>query len=172
MVRRSGSVRWNRGQARSKSWKNCGRTISEQINALTAWPGQSILISGSDDTTVRFWDIAKGCSGELFPRLSIRPSPRPAAYSGLDWVLYTPDGHIPRIDQRHQAGAVPNQRSGATARSVRKDLFNGSALRPVAEQKETPRVTQQPQGSTPGLADRGSSSTGPAASPSPRGPSR
>src|SRR5262249_7137231 len=27
----------------------------EQINALATWPDQPILISGSDDTTIRFW---------------------------------------------------------------------------------------------------------------------
>ncbi len=68
----------------------------EQINALLAWPDQSILISGSDDTSVKFWDLK---ARKLWGTFSAGQAPDgpgepadTAPYRDLDWVLYTPDG--------------------------------------------------------------------------------
>ena len=94
----------------------------EQINALTVWPDWSvplrlalsgllhpgspvipgpprppILISGSDDTTIRFWDLQNRSLLAAFCAASTEDdSPRPSrpGVRELDWVLYTPDGHF------------------------------------------------------------------------------
>lgn len=94
----------------------------EQINALTFWPDWSgplhlallgllhpgvpvipapprppVLISGSDDTTIRFWDIRNRSLLAAFCAASTQddsPQPTPPGVRELDWVLYTPDGHF------------------------------------------------------------------------------
>jgi len=67
----------------------------EQINGLLAWSDPPMLVSGSDDTTVRFWDLKRGKLWGTFtaisgPRdLEILPQ---APVPELDWVFYTPEG--------------------------------------------------------------------------------
>ncbi len=64
----------------------------EQINTLTAWKGLPILISGGDDTSVRFWDLK---NGRLWGTFSATTAPIVAdatAAREVDWVLYTPEG--------------------------------------------------------------------------------
>jgi WD40 repeat protein len=93
----------------------------EQINALAVWPASTglgrpaplpppvpgnpaiaqpprppILISGSDDTTVKFWDLDKRTLLGAFSA-SAATGDRTAAAGptrDLDWVLYTADGHF------------------------------------------------------------------------------
>ena len=83
----------------------------EQVNALLAWPDQPILISGSDDTTVKFWDLKAGklwgtFSAARAPAEPIEPADN-AQVQELDWVLYTPDGLFDATPGRRQAGPVP-----------------------------------------------------------------
>jgi WD40 repeat protein len=54
----------------------------ERVNVLLPWPGGRMIASGSDDTTVRLWDV-EGRS--LLGTLS-------ADQASTDWVAYTPDG--------------------------------------------------------------------------------
>ncbi len=91
----------------------------EQINTLAVWPSLAqpdrprrgapedqpnpapagpMLISGSDDTTVKFWDLDKRTLRGVFRATSFaaesaQPA-RDAAARDLEWVLYTPDGHF------------------------------------------------------------------------------
>ncbi len=70
----------------------------EQINALIAWPTiegaapSPMLVSGSDDTTIRFWDLGERklrgtfAAGSRASSLDVLPAPE------VDWVVYTPDG--------------------------------------------------------------------------------
>jgi uncharacterized caspase-like protein len=67
---------------------------SEQINALATWPGQPILISGSDDTTVRFWDLKAGTLWGTFAAATRPAVAEAAAVQELDWVFFTPDGRF------------------------------------------------------------------------------
>ena len=57
-----------------------------------------MLISGSDDTTIRFWDLEQTHPpGDLRRGLDggrIRRADRGGGVATLDWVLYTPDGHF------------------------------------------------------------------------------
>jgi WD40 repeat protein len=78
----------------------------EQINALIAWPpapggvapGPLTLVSGSDDTTVKFWEVRdralrlRGTFAAAGGRdEAVRPA-GPARPAETDWVVYTPDG--------------------------------------------------------------------------------
>jgi WD40 repeat protein len=55
---------------------------AEQVNALIAWPDGRTIVSGSDDTTIKFWGLADQA---LLGTLS-------AEQGTTDWVAYTPDG--------------------------------------------------------------------------------
>lgn len=70
---------------------------AEQVNTLLAWPDGQMFVSGSDDTTVRFWHLA---GRALLGTLTSVQTPGAAAALGgeeggssLDssWVAYTPD---------------------------------------------------------------------------------
>jgi WD40 repeat protein len=94
----------------------------EQVNDLAVWPGLNqpnkpgpsvpgeaaveltgpTLISGSDDTTVKFWDLDKRSLQSTFRAAS---GASESAQSGdrtvvreLDWILYTADGHFDASD--------------------------------------------------------------------------
>jgi WD40 repeat protein/uncharacterized caspase-like protein len=66
----------------------------EQIGALIAWSGRPILVSGSDDTTIRLWDIEKKALRGTFSAANRSAVGDKAVIQELDWVLYTPDGHF------------------------------------------------------------------------------
>ncbi len=55
---------------------------TEQINALLGWPNNTLFVSGSEDTTIRFWSLAER---KLLGTLS-------AEQGTPDWVAYTPEG--------------------------------------------------------------------------------
>ena len=65
---------------------------SEQINTLTTWKGLPILISGGDDTTVRFWDLKNGRLWGTFSSPTAPAVADAATAQEVDWVLYTPEG--------------------------------------------------------------------------------
>jgi WD40 repeat protein/uncharacterized caspase-like protein len=69
----------------------------EQVNALLAWPDGSLLVSASDDTTVRFWDIPKrSLRGTLATAARADADEPPARGASVeqDWVFYAPDGRF------------------------------------------------------------------------------
>jgi WD40 repeat protein len=55
---------------------------TEQIGALVAWTGGKLLVSGSDDGTIRFWSLV---ARRLLGTIS-------AEQGSDDWVAFTPDG--------------------------------------------------------------------------------
>ncbi|WP_165230976.1 WD40 repeat domain-containing protein [Aquisphaera insulae] len=64
----------------------------EQINDLIAWPDTSILISASDDTTVRFWDLKQKSLWGTFTASVPGPDETGKDLPRVEWVFYTPDG--------------------------------------------------------------------------------
>lgn len=73
---------------------------TEQINELAAWPRAEgpTFVTGSDDTTIRFWRVEEPAGGApkairaaLLGTLTSAPEPAPA--SGEEaWVAFTPEG--------------------------------------------------------------------------------
>ena len=90
---------------------------TEQINAMLAWSDPPMLITGSDDTTVRFWDLKRKAlwgtfSAAAMPAQAGDPANLPVV--DMDWVFYTPDGFFDasaggqkRIRFRHRDEADP-----------------------------------------------------------------
>lgn len=65
----------------------------EQINSLLWWKEPRLLVSASDDTTVRFWDMKRRALwGTLSVTAEDEPEAKERAGRELDWVFYTPDG--------------------------------------------------------------------------------
>ena len=65
----------------------------EQINSLLTWSDPPMLISGSDDTTVRFWDLKRRALWGTFSAAASAPDEAPNdPVQDLDWVFHTPDG--------------------------------------------------------------------------------
>ena len=71
---------------------------AERVNTILTWPGTDgrVAVSGSDDTTIRFWDLREGVPLGTLSAVQSTTGPVGAADEGgvLDssWVAYTPDG--------------------------------------------------------------------------------
>jgi WD40 repeat protein len=115
----------------------------EEINALAAWHDLPILISGSDDTTIRFWDLKRGSLWGTFSATT-RPPVAEAAIQELDWVLYTPEG---RYDAPPSATALVRFRRHN--RPLLVDQFekthNTFRLSERMLQGEDPRLGREPE---------------------------
>jgi WD40 repeat protein len=136
----------------------------EQINALLAWPDQPILISGSDDTTVKFWDLK---ARKLWGTFSAARPPVDAVDTvpsrELDWVFYTPDGlfdatpegeKLVRFPDRQQAHRLEQYEARNFAFRLGDSLLNGKPLRPVQQVEEAPPISIIPPArSDPSLPD-------------------
>jgi hypothetical protein len=109
-----------------------------------------MLISGSDDTTVRFWDLKRRA---LWGTLSVTTEEEPQAPNlpsqGLDWVFYTPDGFFDasaggqkRIRFRHRDVANPMEQFEDTHYRFRlgEELLTGEPPR-LASLDEPPPIS-------------------------------
>ncbi|HEV3167298.1 MAG TPA: WD40 repeat domain-containing protein [Isosphaeraceae bacterium] len=74
---------------------------AEQVNTLLAWPESTLLASGSDDTTVRFWSLTDQTLLGTISAVQETAEPANAAGAGgnrvgaqleSSWVAYTPEG--------------------------------------------------------------------------------
>ena len=58
---------------------------TERVNAIVTWPDDPLLVTASDDATIRFWYLDKDKVPELRGTLSTLAHPS-------EWVVFTPDG--------------------------------------------------------------------------------
>lgn len=127
----------------------------EQINSLAAWRGVPVLISGSDDTTVRFWDLKtrtlwgtfSATSGALPQNERQDALPRES-----DWVFYTPDGLFDasaegrtrvRFRHRDQAHALEQFDNTHYTFQLAEKLRNGEPVTAKAPTVEAPGIAIQ-----------------------------
>jgi WD40 repeat protein len=123
----------------------------EQINSLIAWPDQPILISGSDDTTVKFWDLKER---KLWGSFSAARPPDDAADAApareLDWVFFTPDGvfdatpegtKLVRFLDGQRAHRMEQLEARNFAFRLGDSLLTGKPLRPVQQVEEAPPIS-------------------------------
>jgi WD40 repeat protein len=122
----------------------------EQINALLFWPAQPTLISASDDTTVRFWDLKAGSLRGTFSAAAKPAVSDDAPIQDLDWVFYTPDGRYDAppsatnlVRYRRQDQPLSLDRFEKTHNEFRlAEGLLGATTRPVsAEPADPPPVT-------------------------------
>ncbi|HKM55908.1 MAG TPA: hypothetical protein VJY33_21055, partial [Isosphaeraceae bacterium] len=124
----------------------------EQVNTLEFWPDWSdslrltlfgllqpgvpvilnpprppVLMSGSDDTTVKFWDLKRRTLMAVFCLASTDAGtpnpPRSVAPREPQWVLYTPDGHF---DASPEGRELVRFRQGDLG--LRMEQFDGTKL--------------------------------------------
>ena len=97
----------------------------EQVNSLAAWPDGSLLVSGSDDSTIRFWDLDKrvlrGTFSTATSRADLEEAAKPDAAAELDWVFYAPDGPF---DASPQGRALVRFQQRGVARPL--EQFDGT----------------------------------------------
>ena len=110
----------------------------EQINTLAAWKDLPVVISGGDDTSVRFWDLK---NGSLWGTFAAAAAPVVAAIgrgsrSGMGLL------HARRTVRRpaggDQARTVPTPGPAPLARSIRENEQRIWAQRAPARRREAP----------------------------------
>ena len=140
----------------------------EQIKALISWPplaagdqaGTAAVISGSDDTTVKFWELsdhALRLRGSFTPASGLSEDDLPddpAATTDLDWVVFTPDGHYDasargreRIRFRHGDNARSPEQFDDTKLyhfDLGQRLLSGQPFENVAQLDEPPPIAIEP----------------------------
>jgi WD40 repeat protein/uncharacterized caspase-like protein len=120
----------------------------EQINTLTTWSDKPILISGSDDTTVRFWDLKGGTLWGTFSAATRPDVADAAAVQELDWVFHTPDG---LFDASPTAARLVHYRRQDRPQQL--DQFDEThktfRLSEQLLEGKNPRLTQQPDDPPP-----------------------
>lgn len=121
-------------EPRPRTITNLGRRPHhhEQVNTLVAWPAAPgangaaapTFLSGSDDTTVKLWQIKEsGPSLSLLGTFSTAsgrpagpaPKPAPGVAEDVEWVLFTPDGHF---DASARGRELVRFRLGGAARAM------------------------------------------------------
>ena len=137
----------------------------EQINGLLAWDDPNLLISGSDDTTVRFWDLnRRALWGTFSAAATARGGNENTPVQDLDWVFFTPGRVLRRLCLRRGPRPVPPPRRGEDPMvGCKKELFrhglgglmlDGKALAATDELEESPPISiLQPLRPDPSLPD-------------------
>ncbi len=123
----------------------------EQVNALAPWFDGSLLLSGSDDTTVRFWDlekrVLKGTFATAASPLDDDQTVKPEASTESDWVFYAPDGRfdasargrgLVRFRQRDRARPMEQFDATLYTFGLGEQMISQEIPKLTEETKETP----------------------------------
>ncbi len=128
----------------------------EQINSLVMWQGTPMLLSGSDDTTVRFWDLkTRTLWGTFSANTHLPPAEEPKndALRDLDWVLFTPEGVFDastegrsRVRFRHREQAQEMEQFDKTLYSfdLSEKLRSGEITKVSLKMDDTPLLAIDP----------------------------
>ena len=103
-------------------------------------------ISGSDDTTVRFWDLeAQAALGDLLRGGDAGGAGVPAdlPVTDLDWVLYTPDGLFDASARRPEAGSGSATATRRTRWSSSRHALSLPPGRASCSAESPPRLARQ-----------------------------
>jgi WD40 repeat protein len=103
------------------------RTLAPDMPLLPQPPRAPLMVSGSDDTTVRFWDLeSRQLRGTFCASAVVNEAPAPGLRQQgqeLDWVLFTPEGFF---DAARQGRDLVRFREGDTGRPL--EQFDGTSL--------------------------------------------
>ena len=155
--RRIWVVGLDRAPRRATLFDTRGFQHDEQINALIAWPTiegaapTPMLVSGSDDTTIRFWDLAARKLRGTFAAGSRGTGPEVLSAPEVDWVVYTPDS---LFDASAEATKLVHYRRPSRSRPATGPSSTALAVG-VSRREEAGQLDQLAETNTVyGLADR------------------
>jgi WD40 repeat protein len=138
---------------------------AEQINTLASWataaagkaPATTTLVSGSDDATVKLWDLSKKAFTlrGTFAVESGAAAPPAEGTANLDWVVFVPDGRfdaspggrkLVRFSQAGGSHALEQFDDTAlwTVDLASQILAASSTRRPLARWNEAPPILVEP----------------------------
>jgi len=122
----------------------------EQINTLAAWKDLPVLISGGDDTTVRFWDLKNGRLWGTFATAAAPVVADSAAVREVDWAFYTPEGlydaprtatKLVQYRRRDQPHSLDQFEKTHSEFGLSESLLNGEDPRAVPKRAEPPPIS-------------------------------
>ena len=113
----------------------------EAINALAFWPQGKMLVSASEDTTVRIWRIA---DRSLIGTFS-------GSHEGSDWVFFTPDGRFDATPEgeRRVTWRLDQDRAGEGVVVRLEQLHDQRHLFNLADELLARLVEEKPLGPAP-----------------------
>ena len=123
----------------------------ERINGLLAWDDPSLLISGSDDTTVRFWDLNRHALwGTFSAAATARGEDENIPVQDLDWVFFTPGGFfdssasgedLVKFRRRDEAKPMVGCNKELFRRGLGGLMLEGKALVSTGEPEDSPPIS-------------------------------
>ena len=123
----------------------------ERINGLLAWDDPSLLISGSDDTTVRFWDLNRHALWGTFSATgTTRGEAENIPVQDLDWVFFTPGGFfdssaagedLVKFCRRDQAKPMVGCNKELFRRGLGGLMLEGKALVATGKPEDSPPIS-------------------------------
>ena len=123
----------------------------ERINGLLACDQPALLISGSDDTTVRFWDLNRHALWGTFSAASgAGRDNENLPVEDMDWVFFTPGGyfdasaageHLVKFRIREEAKPMVGCKTDLFRRGLGSQMLDGKALASTGEFEDSPPIS-------------------------------